>query len=403
MRAVTESPNSSSAPIRFAATISLALAVLLVAAVVVPQPAHAQAKLTTLHSFNAATAADGLHPNSPLARDKQGNLYGITFGGGLFRYGTVFKLSPTGTETVLHSFASGPDGGFPYGGAIIDAAGNVYGTTYQGGAFGVGTVFKVDSSGHQSVLYSFQSEETGWFPQSTLVRDAAGNFYGTTNQGGASSTGVVFKIDPTGNETVLYTFTGGADGYSPNATLVRDTAGNLYGTTYLGGAFTSHCLQGCGTVFKLSATGTETVLQDFTAGTVGMDPYVGVARDAAGNLYGTVNGGLNGYGEVFKLSPLGAETVLYSFIGGTDAASPGALVTDTAGNFYGTASGGTYGHGCVFKLDAAGHETILHSFTGNMDGGSPLYYLIRDSAGNLYGTTSFGGTYGYGTVFELTP
>jgi uncharacterized repeat protein (TIGR03803 family) len=284
----------------------------------------------------------------------------------------VFRLSPTGTETILHTFSGGVDGRFPHAGLTRDAAGNLYGTTVGGGptstcqfSNGCGVVFELircDSapSGYDfKVLHAFTGSD-GAQPAAGLIRDATGNLYGTATSGGAHGQGVVFKLSPGGTYTVLYSFTGGADGAEPIAGLVRDAAGNLYGTTQYGGA-TSTCSPplGCGVVFKLSPTGTETVLHSFTRGADGAFPYAGLIQDAAGNLYGTaVAGGatsgvcgLGGCGVVFKLSPTGTETVLHTFTGGDGEGPEGDLIRDATGNVYGTASsGGPGGFGVVFKL-----------------------------------------------------
>jgi uncharacterized repeat protein (TIGR03803 family) len=385
-----------------------------------------------LHSF-AGPPTDGAHPYAGLLRDAGGNLYGTTAYGGAYHRGAAFELSPTGTETVLQSFC-GADGAYPYAGLIRDAAGNLYGTTNQGGAYtgicanegGCGVVFKLGPAGIETVLHSFTGAN-GIGPYAGLVQDAGGNLYGTAAVGGTSGEGVVFKVSPIGTETILHSFTGGADGAFPAAGLVRDGAGNLYGTTAQGAESSRNCdfYSGtCGVVFKLSPTGTETVLHSFAGyPTDGGVPFAGLIRDAAGNLYGTTNtGGASstctvgyglGCGVVFKLSPSGTETVLHSFTGGADGANPflSGLVQDAAGNLYGTtAYGGATGTcnppvgcGVVFKLSAAGTETVLHSFTGGADGAFPQAGLIQDAAGNLYGTASSGGPGGFGVVFRLTP
>jgi uncharacterized repeat protein (TIGR03803 family) len=378
---------------------ALALAVVLVPAVVVvvlaAPPAQAQT-YSVLYSFH------GFYGEAPLAgliQDKEGNLYGTTAGGGVHNYGVVFKLKADGKEKVLYRFASYRDGWRPQAGLVRDSAGNLYGTTWGGGGRGGGAVFKLDTTGAETVLHSFTLGAGGGEPVASLVRDSAGNLYGTTNAGGAYNAGVVFKLNANGKEKVLHTFTGGADGLHPVAALVRDSAGNLYGTTYGGGAY------GAGAVFKLDTTGAETVLYSFTGGADGASPQAGLLRDSAGNLYGTTYGGAYGAGVVFKLDTTGAETVLYSFTGGADGASPTAgVVRDSADNLYGTTyKGGAYNWGTVFKLDTTGAETVLHSFTGGADGAYPFAGLVRDSSGNLYSTTVEGGAYGYGVVFKITP
>ncbi len=255
----------------------------------------------------------------------------------------MFKLDATGTETVLYSFTGGADGANPEAGLVRDPDGSLYGTTIAGGS-GSGVVFKVDSNGTETVLHTFTSGADGGYPQAGLIRDLNGDLYGTTSGGGSPGPGVVFKLDTTGAETVLYTFTGGADGGTPYGGLVRDSAGNLYGSTLQGGVTTGS--QGYGVVFKLDAAGTETVLYTFTGGSDGASPYAGLVRDSAGNLYGTTYGGGRAFGNT------GAETVLHTFAGGTGGAKPQAgLIRDAKGNLYGTTVfGGSGGNGVVFKL-----------------------------------------------------
>jgi uncharacterized repeat protein (TIGR03803 family) len=372
---------------------------------------------TALYSFMGGT--DGAHPEANLILDAAGNLYGTTVQGGgapscNTGCGTVFKVDTNGKETVLYSFAFGTDGAFPTAGLIRDAAGNLYGTTVNGGTSVAGTVFKVDTTGKETVLNSFAGGTDGAYPYAGLIRDADGNLYGTTTEGGENSCGtlscgVVFKVDATGKETVLYRFTGSPDGAYPYAALIPDASGNLYSTTQSGGT------SGEGVVFELDSTGKETVLYSFAGGTDGSFPQSGLVRDAAGNLYGTTyegGGGSNNAGTVFKVDTTGKETVLYNFCsqqGCTDGAYPQAgVIQDAAGSLYGTtvAGGDTncdagYGCGTVFKVDTTGKETVLYSFTGGTDGANPLADLIQDANCNLYGTTDAGGANGLGVVFEI--
>ena len=351
--------------------------------------------------YSFAGGSDGADPLAGLVRDAASNLYGTTYAGGDYGSGTVFKLDTTGKEAVLHSFSGGPDGGYPYAGLILDAAGNLYGTADAGGAHNYGVVFEVPAGGAEGVLYSFTGTGgDGADPLAGLVRDAAGNLYGTTASGGASGLGTVFKVSAGGAETVLHSFTGGSDGEYPEAGLVQDGVGNLYGTTFAGGA------SGFGTVFKIDAQGNETVLYSFRGGADGEYPSAGLVRDAAGNLYGTTNsGGSSGGGIVFKISSAGKETVLHSFKGGKDGEYPYAsVIRDAAGNLYGTTyGGGASGWGTVFEIDPTGKETVLYSIAGAADGASPEGGLVQDTAGHLYGTTKYGGAFGAGTVFELSP
>jgi uncharacterized repeat protein (TIGR03803 family) len=322
------------------------------------------------------------------------------------------------------------DGALPVAAVIIDSAENLYGTTSGGGAAGLGTVFKLDPSGHETVLYNFTGTHgDGALPVAAVIMDSAGNLYGTTAGGGAAGKGTVFKVDPSGNETVLISFSfngvnGG--GFSPVAGLIMDSAGNLYGTTEAGGSIAPPCsINGCRTVFTLDPSGNGRTRYIF-GGTNGASPQAGLIMDTAGNLYGTTAEGNNsspscnylgvyGCGTVFKLDPSGNQTVLYSFTGmNGDGADPVAgLIMDGAGNLYGTTAAGNnsssscqylrvFGCGTVFKLDPSGNETVLYSFTGtNGDGAGPVAGLITDRAGNLYGTTAAGGSHNAGTVFRL--
>jgi uncharacterized repeat protein (TIGR03803 family) len=363
--------------------------------------AHAQV-LTVLYSFQGGT--DGEFPAARLSRDAAGNLYGTTSDGGASGSGTVFRLDTNGVESVLYSFTGSPDGSAPLAGLGLDAMGNLYGTTANGGASHTGTVFKLDITGKETVLHSFAGAPTdGSKPLAGLIRDKAGNLYGTTAFTGPFFNGTVYKLDTTGKEILLYSFLGEPDGCLPAAGLVRDEAGNLYGTTEYGGAFNN------GTVFKLDAAGNETVLHSFAGGQDGYTPAAGLVPDEAGNLYGTTEGGgaFGVFGTVFKLDATGNLTVLHSFGGApTDGEFPLAgLIRDKAGNLYGTTEvGGAFNNGTVFKVDSTGKETVLHSFAGSpSDGGFPQGGLILDKAGNLYGTTGKGGASNLGTIFKLSP
>jgi uncharacterized repeat protein (TIGR03803 family) len=374
---------------------------------------------SVLHAFTGAP--DGGSPYGGLVRDKEGNLYGTTSGGGNSSSppppypacttnppgcGVVFKVDPKGKETILYNFTGGADGGsISYDSTLIrDEAGNLYGTTDGGGSLSCfcGVVYKVDPAGNETVLHAFTGGADGnpGFTTPTLSRDKAGNLYGATIEGGDLSAclpitdggcGVVYKVDPAGNETVLYTFNGVDNNAFPDwyGPLVRDEAGNFYGTTVYA--------LGAGTVFKLDPAGNETTFYTFTV--TGASPYSGLIRDQDGNLYGTTTSN-SGTGTVFKVDPAGKETTLYSFTGGADSgATTARLVRDPAGNLYGTTvfggdlSGCFVGSGCgvVFKVDPAGKETVLYSFTGAADGGFPEAGLVLDEDGNLYGTTNIGG------------
>jgi len=359
------------------------------------------AKLTTLYTFT--DGGDGGSPYGGVIRDAQGNLYGTTFYGGASGEGSVFRVGKSGHETVLYSFGKTPDGDHPSANLLRDKSGSLYGTNYEGGANGFGAVFKVDSNGTETLIYSFQSGSDGEYPGSGLIEDSAGNFYGTTGYGGASGYGTVFKISSSGTETILHSFTG-TDGEYPFCTLVRDSAGDFYGTTSSGGA------SGNGTVFKMSKKGHVTVLHSFANGTDGATPYDGLVRDSRGNLYGTTyDGGAGcqgfGCGTVFRVSAKGKETVLHAFAT-SDGHYPdfGTLVLDKAGNLYGTTyAGGTADMGVIFKVTSKGKESILYNFLGGADEGFPVSGLTEDKSGNFYGTTLGDGSSTFGTVFKLKP
>ncbi len=254
-------------------------------------------KFSVLHTFTGG--AEGGSPAGPLVLDSAGNLYGAAGGGnsncnGGRGCGIIFKLDSSGNETVLHTFPGGKKGTYPNGGLIRDAAGNLYGTTSSGGQGNRGIVFKLDPSGNETVLYTFQKEPDGSQPNGGLIQDAAGNFYGTTVWGGKgkcqeTSCGVVFKLDKNGNESVLYSFSGGADGGNPAAGVIIDSSGNLYGATIVGGGPKSCEDDACGVVFKLDPSNKETVLQTFSNNnrTPGFEPSGALVMDSTGNLYGT--------------------------------------------------------------------------------------------------------------------
>lgn len=371
---------------------------------------------SVLHTFTGGR--DGSLPEGVLLEDSAGNLYSTTVNGGNngcinAGCGTIFRLSATGEETVLHRFVIS-EGALPSAGLTRDANGNFYGTTAEGGGgaclHGCGEVFKLSASGKLSVLYRFTGGKDGANPYSKLVVDSAGNVYGTTYAGGTRTPcgpvigcGTAFKVSATGSFQLLHLFSGGADGANPVSGFIRDNSGNLYGTASDGG---SHAH---GTVFKIQANGNFTVLYSFLGADSGDGavPYGALVRDSSGNLYGTTMvGGLNNDGTVFKLDPTGSETVLYSFGSQNgDGQEPWAgLVMDASGNFYGTtAFGGSSSNGTVFKLDSLGNETVLHSFNVGTDGSVPLTPLIMDKTGALYGTASEGGTAQVGTVFKLVP
>jgi uncharacterized repeat protein (TIGR03803 family) len=401
-----------------------------------------------LHNF--AFARGGASPYAPLIFDGAGNLYGTTTDGGAHGYGTVFELVPEAggwSERVLYSFRGGSDGGFPSGGLVFDSAGALYGITNfdNGSCFGTppycGTVFKLTPSSSdgwtESVIYSFKGGSDGVSPVGALVFDTAGNLYGATGGGGntgceGGGCGTIFKLTPTSGggwtESVLYRFAGSpnGDGAGPNGSLIFDSAGALYGTTGIGGSCFTFNL-GCGTVFKLTPSSgggwTESILYRFTGGADGIFPNGSPIFDSAGNLYGaTIEGGntgcqVSGCGTVFKLTPSSGgnwtESVLYAFTGGNDQGPGTALIFDSTGNLYGTTSGGPTENpllpcqycGTVFELTPSSKgqwtPTVLHTFTF-VQGAAPLAGLVPRN-GVLYGPASLGGAGRLGVVFKLTP
>ena len=309
------------------------------------------------------------------------------------------QLVQAQTFTLLYAFTGGVDGGTPLATPLL-YDGNVCGTTLSGGTYGNGTVYAVNSMSHlEAPLHSFVGRPDGADPIAGLVQDSEGNFYGVAYRGGEKDYGTVFEVSPAGTFTLLHSLAGPpSEGSGPAGTLVIDPAGALFGTTYFGGG-----TKGWGTAFEYSGEA-YTSIKSFAPG--GALPRAGMYLEG-GKLYGTSSGDdseMNA-GAVFEL---GVPDPLYNFTGGTDGGQPmGGVVGDGNGNLYGTAStGGSanfgVGNGVVFELNiASGHETVLYTFTGKPDGATPSAGLAWDSQGNLYGTTTYGGTYGLGTVFEL--
>ena len=306
------------------------------------------------------------------------------------------------TETVLHNFSNGKDGGFPYWGLTAGPRGNLYGTTQGGGTSDYGVVFELSSKGNggwtESVLHSFTGGKDGKNPSGPVVVDSEGNLYGTTQGGGANGYGVVFELKHVGDrwvEKVLHNFRGGSDGQFPIAGVIRDKAGNLYGTTYNG--FNP------ATVFKLSESehgwAERVIYRVATSG-------AGLTMDASGNIF------LATYWLVLKLSKDDedhwAATVIHTFTGyPTDGYwASSRPVFDRAGNLYGATTAGGLGTGLVYQLipdkDGTWGERILHYFIGP-DGNSPAGDILLGAAGNIYGTTAWGGEHALGVVFELIP
>jgi uncharacterized repeat protein (TIGR03803 family) len=363
---------------------------------VLAPPARAQT-FKVLHNF-AGAPNDGQVPWGDLLL-RGSILFGTTYGGGAHVNGTIFQLNlTTNREKVLYAF-SGPDGAKPVSTLLRDSSGTLWGTTAGGGIYGDwGTIFELSSSGLLTTLYSFQGAD-GAYPNAALARDSSGNYYGATYLGAANGKGTVFEFN--GALQTLHTFTGGLDGGAPadHAGLLL-LKGRLYGTTYLGGKLN------CGTVFSIDvATGKVTILYNFTGQADGYEPAGSLVTDGQGNLFGTTTGGGSGNGVVFEVNIAARqETVLHTFTGADGSYPYAGAIRDSAGNLYGTTqTGGANGDGTVWKLDTQGFLTTLYSFTNTTDGEYPIAGLTRDSAGNLYGTASQGGKFGFGTVFEVTP
>jgi uncharacterized repeat protein (TIGR03803 family) len=392
----------------------------------------------------AFAGPDGAGPSADLAIDAEGNLYGTTSGGGTGNGGTVFELKRTTDGwkwQALYNFAGGFDGWGPFAGVTFDTAGNLYGTTEFGGSGlgreGKGTVFRLlpNSKGGwaEQVLYRFTGRAHGRGPTSDLVFDKLGNLYGTTGGGINAGHGTIFELSPQGNgswvETTLHAFKGKPDGAFPTAGLVLDGQGYIYGLTQNGGVGKCHLVpypRGCGTLYELAPDSSgwkETILYSFVlGGGSGKFPSGGLTQDSAGDLYGTTEEGGDGFGVVFRLARAQKhgyqETVLYRFYGGDfgpDGEYPrGRLVMNAQGNLFGvTGFGGSGGWGTVFEVHPGSgmRERILHAFAGGSDGSLPLAGVISDAQGFLYGTTVYGGglggsncsNEGCGTVYQLKP
>jgi uncharacterized repeat protein (TIGR03803 family) len=362
--------------------------------------------LTTLYNFGGYQG-DGAYPRTNLVLDFQGNLYGTTLDGGAGLgndFGTVFMLTPSGTETVLYSFAHHADAS--PGQLVVGPDANVYVPTLGGDNEEKIVELKKPSFKKAKVILSFKKPWLMGFDPRTLIPNGEGQVWGTTSAGGAYGFGTIFEVTQPKKISVLHNFAGSpTEGEFPFA-LIADGQGNFYGTSWAGGEFGSYYAGG--TVFKLAADGTFTTLYHFCAQSGCADgeyPNQYLIFDGEGNLYGTTwAGGTYDVGTVFEVTAAGTCRVLYSFTEGADGGGPdGGVVMDGSRNLYGTTSfGGSHGKGTVFELSSSGKLTMLHSFAGR-DGSEPEAGIILDGQGNLYGTTSGGGAYGYGTVFKITP
>ena len=428
----------------------LTLAFVLLAGCILLPRSQAQT-FSVIYGFTGGTGGSG--PSGQLLLDASGNLFGgVNSGGDLscnkpFGCGLIFKLDSSGTLTVLHTFSDAEDGSEPFGNMVSDASHNLYGTTAAGGDVnlvctpgekptGCGVAFKLNTlTGKFTVLHRFAGGASDGSEPNGLIRDEAGNLYGTTFLGGNAgcgssngSCGILYKIDPTGKFTLLYSFTGGADGGLP-INAVRDKAGNLYGTTINGGDLNCESNPGtgpgCGTVFEFTTAGALKVLHTFTGGQDGADnagaigvSEAGLIQNSAGNLLGVAPFGGHrecksypGCGVVYRVSTAGKETILHAFTGGSDGSMPDyGLTSDSAGNLYGTTVQGgdtsgicnPLGCGTVFKLDLDNQLTTLYSFTDGADGLYPSF-LTSDASGNLYGVAQSGYAQSPGgVIFKIT-
>jgi uncharacterized repeat protein (TIGR03803 family) len=381
---------------------------LLVAGAETPR-AQAQT-FSVIHNFTGGS--DGGNPLAGFAIDAAGNFYGTTSAGGASGEGTVFKVTAKGKETVLYTFTGGADGANPEAGLFVNATnGNLYGTTNAGGAYGAGTVFGVTAKGKETILYSFTGKTDGANPQAALVMDAKGNLYGTTFAGGIYGNGTVFKLGKKGGkwtEQALFSFSQDATGKLPLAGVTLDADGNLYGTTSAGGTYTN------GNIFELkrSKSGwTEIILHNFENASDGAVPYGGLIFDQSGNLYGAATeGGTGGGGTIFELTPSNDSwtfTVLYSLPGWGVSGTYRNLLLDASGNIYATTHcDGDYNAGTIYELTQSGGTwtyTSLYVFTGGSDGQFSYSNLVFDKLGNLYGTTKQGGADGNGVIFKVKP
>jgi uncharacterized repeat protein (TIGR03803 family) len=371
-----------------------------VALAVFASAAWAKQGFTVIHDF-AGAPDDGANPLVGMSFDDAGDIYGVTYVGGAYNLGTLFKIAPDGTETIVRSFGNGNDGAFPRSQPAIDKSGNIYGTTNGGGGSvncdgGCGTIWEYSVGGKYKVLHKFDFTD-GSQPVGRMLRDTAGNLYGITTDGGPNNQGEVFEYTSGGKFKVLHTFAG-TDGAYPECSLIEDHAGNIYGTTEGGGSNND------GTVFEIESGGRFTTLYSFTGGNDGANPVGGLERDKSGTLYGTAeNGGANGVGTVFSLASDGTLIALYSFAGGADGASPQGDILRLKDMLYGaTSSGGdSNNYGTIYQVDiASGAETVLHRFTGT-DGSTSVSKLAK-SGGKLYGAAAYGGADANGVVFSLS-
>ncbi len=365
----------------------------------------AEVVFTNLHSFSGL---DGGNTQTGLVQDSDGNFYGTTQNGGAYyEGGTIFKISPGGEFTNLYSFNGYTDDQGPPSGLVKGIDGNFYGTTIEGGASNLGTVFQMTTNGTPTYLHSFSGPD-GQYPATGVILAADGKLYGTTKYGGSNNFGTIFMVSTNGEFSNLYSFTGGSTypGVNFNSSLIQGSDGYFYGTTQYGGPHAASAYGGAGTVFKISSSGELTNIYYFTNGVDGGCPQSALVQGSDGNFYGTTGvGGTNSLGAIFKITAAGVLTPLYSFTNGLDGNGPmAALIQASDGNFYGTASGGgAYQYyGTIFRITANGAFTPLYSCMGGTNAWSPESPLLQGSDGSFYGTTVEGGKSEAGTVFRLS-
>jgi uncharacterized repeat protein (TIGR03803 family) len=372
-------------------------------------PAWAQT-FNVVYSFTGSS--DGANPLTGLV-STPGGFYGTASAGGNAGTGVVFKIDSSGNESLVYGFAGGSDGASPEGG-VLPFGEFLYGTTTAGGASGAGTVFRVSLTGEERILYNFTGGADGADPQGTLIKDAAGDLYGTTFSGGASGNGTVFELvrpavkNGAWTEKVLYSFGTGTDGINPVAGVAFDSAGNLYGTASAGGSY------GYGTVFQLvpsASAWTENILHQFQLQSDGGVPYAGIVVDKHGRLWGAAtDGGLGGGGTIFELLPANGGGWTFEpvyGVAGWGISGTFRNILLSGGKIYATTHcDGNYDAGTVYELTRSGNTwnyTSLYVFTGGTDGLYSFSSLLLDSQGNLWGTTKQGGANGEGVIFKVTP
>jgi uncharacterized repeat protein (TIGR03803 family) len=410
----TRSISGAFNPARPSRTLTLTVAMLALA-VATASTAHAQT-FSVLYNFGAHTG-DPYNPlyTGLLAQGRDGNLYSTSPNGGTLCSfcGTVFKITPSGTLTDLYNF-NYPSGApiAPFSGLTLGTDGDFYGTTQGGGTLNEGTVFKITASGSLTTLRNLGGCKNpcveGTFPTAPPVEGRDGNFYGTTpSSSDGTNSGIIYKITPAGTYTTVHRFTA-PSGHNPRAPLILGADGNFYGTTTLGGkTVSSNCVENayntCGTVFKMTPTGSVTFLHEFD-NTDGAGPLAPVVQGADGNFYGTTSrgGDANGDGVIFRLTPLGQFTVLHTFNGTADGKQPSAgLVQASDGNFYGaTRMGGSKNFGTLYKITSAGAFSVLYNFDSTT-GADPQVTLFQHTNGDLYGEAYGGGKFNIGTFYTL--